>query len=188
MARPRSDEKRIAILEATTRIIVSQGLSAPTAGIAKEAGVANGSLFTYFETKTVLFNDLYLEIKTEIASTILKNHPAGGDSREEFFQVWRNWMNWAVANPQKRKALTQLGVSDEITAETRMAGHKTMAPVAELLERARAHGPMQKTPKAFVGALMQSIAEATMDFMTQDPAHAQKHSKEGFDAMWRMLR
>ena len=187
MARPRSDEKRTAILEAATRIIVSQGLSAPTAGIAKEAGVANGSLFTYFETKTVLFNDLYLEIKTEIAAAILKHHPASEDPREEFFHVWRNWMNWAVANPQKRKALTQLGVSDEISPETRMAGHKTMAPVAELLERARANGPMQKTPKAFVGALMQSIAEATMDFMMQDPAHAQKHSKDGFDAMWRML-
>jgi AcrR family transcriptional regulator len=39
-----SDEKRSAILEAATRIIVTQGLSAPTAGIAKEASDANGSL------------------------------------------------------------------------------------------------------------------------------------------------
>jgi AcrR family transcriptional regulator len=30
-------------------------------GIAKEAGVANGSLFTYFETKADLFNQLYLQ-------------------------------------------------------------------------------------------------------------------------------
>lgn len=50
MSRPRSDEKRKALLEAATRIIVTQGLSAPTADIVKEAGVANGSLFTYFET------------------------------------------------------------------------------------------------------------------------------------------
>jgi len=187
MPRPRSDVKRSAILEAATRIIVTQGLSAPTAGIAKEAGVANGSLFTYFETKTDLFNQLYLEIKTEIASAILKSRPVGAEPREEFFHVWRSWMNWAVANPQKRKALTQLAVSDEITSETRAAGHKTMEPVAELLERARAIGAMQKAPKGFVAALMNSIAEATMDFMTQDPANAKKYSKEGFDALWRML-
>jgi AcrR family transcriptional regulator len=68
MSRPKSDEKRSAILDAATRIIVTQGLSAPTAGIAKEAGVANGSLFTYFETKTDLFNQLYLELKIEMAS------------------------------------------------------------------------------------------------------------------------
>jgi AcrR family transcriptional regulator len=72
MSRPRSDKKRSAILEAATRIIVMQGLSAPTAGIAKEAGVANGSLFTYFETKTDLLNHLYLVIKAEMASATLK--------------------------------------------------------------------------------------------------------------------
>jgi AcrR family transcriptional regulator len=185
--RPRSDEKRSAILEAATRIIVTQGLSAPTAGIAKEAGVANGSLFTYFETKTDLFNHLYLELKAEMASASLKNFPVSADLHEQFSRVWRNWMNWALANPHKRKALAQLGVSDEITPETRAAAHKTMAPVAELLERGRANGLMQKAPKAFVVALMNSVAEATMDFMTQDPANAKKHSKVGFDALWRML-
>jgi AcrR family transcriptional regulator len=51
MPRPKSDAKRSAILQAATRFIVAHGLSAPTMGIAKEAGVANGSLFTYFETK-----------------------------------------------------------------------------------------------------------------------------------------
>jgi len=188
MPRPRSDEKRSAILEAAVQVIVLQGLSAPTAGIAKEAGVANGSLFTYFETKTELLNQLYLEIKGEMAAAILKNHPASDEPREEFFHVWRNWMNWAVSHWEKRKVFMQLSVSDEISTETRMAGHRMMAPVAELLERARANGPMQKAPKAFVAVLMNSIAEATMDFMVQDPANAKKHSKEGFDAMWRMLR
>ena len=75
MSRPKSDEKRSAILEAATRIIVTQGLSAPTAGIAKEAGVANGSLFTYFETKAELFNQLYVELKAEMASATMSNFP-----------------------------------------------------------------------------------------------------------------
>jgi hypothetical protein len=107
---------------------------------------------------------------------------------EQFFHAWRNWMNWVFSNPQKRRALVQLGVSDEITAETRGVGHKTMAPVGELLERGRANGAMQKAPMEFVVAVMNSVAEATMDFMIQDPANAKKHSKEGFDALWRMLR
>jgi AcrR family transcriptional regulator len=187
MPRPRSDEKRSAILDAATRIIVMQGLSAPTAGIAKEAGVANGSLFTYFETKTDLFNHLYLELKAEMASATLKNLPVRSELHEQFLHAWKNWMNWALSHPQKRKALTQLGVSEEISPATRAAGHKTMAPVAELLERGRADGPMRKAPIGFVVALMNSVADATMDFMTQDPAHAKKHSKAGFDALWRML-
>ena len=188
MARPRSDEKRRAILEAATRIIVLQGLSAPTAFIAKEAGVANGSLFTYFETKTDLLNQLYLELKAEMAVAALKKVPVDADLHRQFFLVWRNWTNWALSYPEKRRALAQLGVSNEIRPEMRQAGHRTMAPVAELLERARADGPMRKAPKGFVVALMNSVADATMDFMTQDPDNAKKHSKAGFEALWRMLQ
>ena len=187
MPRPRSDKKRSAILEAATRVIVTQGLSAPTMVIAKEAGVANGSLFTYFETKTDLFNQLYLELKMEMASGAI-NLPVEAEVREQFSQLWKKWMNWAISNPEKRRAIAQLSVSDEITPENRAAGHKIMAPVADLLERARAHGPMRKVSMGFLVALMNSVADATMDFMTQDPANAKKHSKEGFDALWRMLR
>jgi AcrR family transcriptional regulator len=187
MPRPRSDEKRSAILEAATRIIVMQGLSGPTAGIAKEAGVANGSLFTYFETKTDLFNHLYLELKAEMASATLNNLPVSAELHQQFSHAWRNWMNWALSNPQKRRALAQLGVSDEITPNTRATGHKTMAPVAELLERGRANGPLQKAPMGFVVALMNSVADATMDYMVQDPKNAKKHCRAGFDALWRML-
>jgi AcrR family transcriptional regulator len=187
MPRPLSDEKRSAILAAATRIIVTQGLSAPTAGIAKEAGVANGSLFTYFETKTDLFNQLYLELKTEMASTAMKGLSTDAEPRERLWNLWQRWMNWAVAYPEKRRALAQLSVSDEITAETRAAGHRTMASVAGLLEHIRANGPMRKAPMGFVVAIMNSVAEATIDFMTQDSSHARKHCKEGFEALWRVV-
>ena len=186
MPRPKSDEKRSAILAAAARVIVKQGLSAPTMVIAKEAGVANGSLFTYFETKTDLFNQLYLELKMELAVGSINLPPKSG-IREQFFHLWKKWMNWAISNPDKRRALAQLSVSDEITPETRTAGNKMMAHIPDLLDRARAHGPMEKVPMGFLIALMNSVAEATMDFMTQDPSNAKKHSKEGFDAFWRML-
>ena len=187
MPRPRSDEKRTAILEAATRIIVAQGLSAPTARIAKEAGVANGSLFTYFETKTDLFNQLYLELKAEMASAILNRLPVSAELHGQFFHAWRNWMNWALSNPQKRRVLAQLSVSDEITSETRAAGHKSMVPIVEMLEQGRAKGPLQKAPMGFVVAIMNSVAEATMDYMVQDPKKASEHCKAGFDALWRIL-
>jgi AcrR family transcriptional regulator len=187
MPRPRSDEKRSAILAAATRIIVTQGLGAPTMGIAKEAGVANGSLFTYFETKADLFNQLYLELKTEMASAAMKDFPDSAKLREQFFHIWQHWMNWAVLFPEKRRALAQLGVSDEITPATRTAGHKTMARIAELMERSRANGPMRDAPRGFVAAMMNSVAEATMDCMVQDPKNAKKLCRVGFDALWRML-
>src|SRR5260370_21819735 len=90
MARPRSEDKRNALMAAATRVIVTQGLSAPTAMIAQEAAVSNGSLFTYFEAKADLFNQLYLELKTGIASAALQGLPAKAELREHFFHIWAN--------------------------------------------------------------------------------------------------
>jgi AcrR family transcriptional regulator len=174
-------------MAAATRVIVTQGLSAPTAMIAQEAAVSNGSLFTYFETKAELFNQLYLELKAGMAFAALEGLPATAEIREQFFQIWSNWMRWAVSNPEKRRALAQLGVSDEITPASRTAGHKTMARIAELMEQSRAGGPMRDAPMAFVAVIMNSLAEATMDFMVQDPNNADKHCKAGFDALWRVI-
>jgi hypothetical protein len=94
---------------------------------------------------------------------------------------------WAVSNPERRRALLQLNVSDEITPATRTAGHKTTMGIAELMQQMRAGGPMHNVPMTFVAAIMNALAEATMDFMIQDPANAKKHCRAGFDAFWRAI-
>lgn len=187
MARPKSEDKRDALMAAATRVITAQGLSAPTAVIAREAGVSNGSLFTYFETKADLFNQLYLELKTGMAAASLEGLPVKAPLREQFSRMWSNWMRWATSNPDKRRALALLSVSDDIAPQTRAASHQAMAEVAGMLERARARGPMRDAPMEFVAAIMNSLAEATMDFMVNDPANADEHRRVGFDALCRML-
>ena len=46
---------------------------------------------------------------------------------------------------------------------------------------------MRDAPLGFVAALMNALADATVDFMIGDPAHADAHCIAGFEAMWRML-
>jgi hypothetical protein len=62
-----------------------------------------------------------------------------------------------------------------------------MAEMAELMERCRSNGSMRDAPMGFVAAVMNSLAEATMDYMVQDPANADKYCRVGFDALWRVL-
>ena len=107
MARPKSEDKRLAIMRAATRVIVTHGLSAPTAMIAKAAGISNGSLFTYFETKTELYNQLYLELKKEMVAAAWREISLDADLRTQMSQVWSNWMEWATAHPDKRRAVAE---------------------------------------------------------------------------------
>lgn len=187
MPRPKSNDKRNAIMAAAIRVIVTQGLSAPTAVISREAGISNGSLFTYFETKTDLFNQLYLHIKTDMATSALKRLPAKAVLREQAFHVWVNWMEWATSHPGKRRVLALLTVSDQITPESRAAGLKIMAGFIELMERMRMTGSLRNSPMSFAGAIMNSLADTTMDFMIQDPANAKKHCQVGFETFWRAI-
>ena len=187
MARPLSDEKRSAIMAAATRVIAAQGLSAPTAMIAKEAGVSNGSLFTYFETKADLLNALYLDIKTEMAAASLEGLPVKANIRKQMQHMWTQRLRWAIAVPEKRRTLAYLSISADITEETRQEGHRVMAGIAKLMAEARASGPMRNTPHGFIVALTNATAEATIEFIVSDPKHADKHIATSFDAMWRMI-
>ena len=187
MARPRSEDKRNAIMSAAVRVIASQGLGAPTATIAKQAGVSNGSLFTYFETKDDLLNQLYMDLKVEMAVTALAELPADGSIRDQMSHLWFRWLHWATSCPDKRRTLAHLEVSDEITPGSRRAAHQAMAAIARLLERGHGNGPMRHAPLALVVALMSALAEATIDFMVRDPAQADEHGRSGFEALWRII-
>ncbi len=65
MARPKSQDKRKVI----------PGRRDPTSEKSKRAGVAEGTLFTYFETKDDLINALYRAIKLELALAMMSGFP-----------------------------------------------------------------------------------------------------------------
>ncbi len=187
MARPRSDKKRKAIMTAAIKMIAAQGLSAPTAMIGKAAGVSNGALFTYFETKADLLNQLYIELKTELAAATTAGLPAEAGARDQVLHVWNGWLRWAISHPQERRALAHLGVSNDVTAESHQAASQLYAGVATLLDRSRANGPMRDAPLMFVASLVTGVVDATIDYMMRDPADAEKHAAAGFEALWRVL-
>ena len=182
-----SDDKRAAIMSAAAGVIAAQGLGAATAAIAREAGVSNGSLFTYFDTKADLLNQLYLELKADMGAAALAGLPADGDVREQMLHMWSRWLRWATAYPEKRRALARLEVSDEITLPTHQAASQAMTGIAGLVERSRENGPMRDVPLAFVVGLASALADTTIDFITGDPAGADAHGRAGFDALWRMI-
>src|SRR3979411_3420983 len=123
MARPKSEDKRNAILDAATRLFAERGLAAaPTSEISRQAGVAEGTLFTYFETKDDLINALYREIKLELADAMMSDFPRKKNVRTKLKHVWDRYVNWGIANPKQRKVLAQLQLSEVLSKESEDAG------------------------------------------------------------------
>lgn len=131
MARPRSEDKQIALLEAATAVVAEQGLGAPTSLIAKRAGVAEGTLFRYFPTKDELLNALYLDIKRSLAESMRELIGRAATPEELVRSLWNGYIDWGIANPVAVKALNQLAVSDKITAQTRAQAKSSFTRSAE---------------------------------------------------------
>jgi hypothetical protein len=62
-----------------------------------------------------------------------------------------------------------------------------MAGFETLIEQMRTGGSLRNAPKGFIPAVLNALAETTMDFMVKDPAHAKKHCTVGFETFWRAV-
>lgn len=149
--------------------------------------MATGSLFTYFDTKAALLNELFTSLKSEMGEAAMIGLPEEGDARDQVRHMWTQWLRWATTHPDKRRALAQLEVADEITAESHAAVRDAQRSMADVLERSRRHGPIEDVPLGFVLTLVSAMADVTMDAMIREPAEAQTRSATAFEAIWRVL-
>ena len=97
MARPKSEDKKKALLEAATTAIAQSGIAASTAVIARNAGVAEGTLFRYFATKDELINELYLHLKQSLCQSMIANLDRSlTDAKALTFYIWRSYISWGI--------------------------------------------------------------------------------------------
>lgn len=187
MARPKSEDKRNAILDSALGIFAEQGLGAPTAKIAKGAGVAEGTLFNYFETKDELLNQLYLVVKSALRDVMLPGFPKDQSIKARLHHTWCIYVDWGVAHPDKRKVMALLMMSDRITPQSRLAGQEGFNELTTALQLSVDCGVFRDQPADFTVAIMRSLAETTMDFMTQIPEQANRYREAGFEAFWNAI-
>ncbi|MFS2159430.1 TetR/AcrR family transcriptional regulator [Pseudomonas sp. Pseusp122] len=187
MARPKSEDKRNAILDSALHIFAELGLGAPTAKIAKGAGVAEGTLFNYFETKDELLNQLYLELKRELRDIMLPGFPRDQSIKARLHHTWCIYVDWGVAQPQKRKVMALLMMSDRLTAQSREAGQEGFRELGQALQMSVDCGVLRDQPVDFTAAIMRSLAETTMDFMSLAPEQAERYREAGFVAYWNAI-
>jgi len=188
MARPRSPGKRTAILRAAVHEIAETGLGASTAKIAERAGVATGTLFTYFANKKELLNELYFELKLEAYAKINSKFPRKAGLERRAKHVWSGFLDWSIAFPEKRKVSTQLNVSDVITPETRARTAEARSNIDATLRELGSRCALRGLPEGFAAAIMASLQEATMDFIAKQPKQREELTRKAFQVFWRALR
>jgi AcrR family transcriptional regulator len=186
MARPKSDEKRMKILDAALRVCAERGIAdAPTSAISKAAGVAEGTLFTYFETKDELMNALYLEMRQEF-SRRLTDFPVESDARTRLRYIWDKYLELGGLHPERLKVLAQLRASGRLFKENE-------PPASALLELVRgikdavSGGGFEQVPLDYLALMVRAQAETTIEYITSNPERAGECAEQGFRMLWNGL-
>ena len=92
--KPKDEDKLRAIAEATFTLVEQTGLSGLTmAAIAREAGLATGTLYVYFKSKEELMVALYEQAKTSTTASLMHGDDPGAPFRSRFQRMWMNWLD-----------------------------------------------------------------------------------------------
>lgn len=93
--------KREKILETAMRLFIENGIQGTaTALIAKEAGVATGTLFHHFPTKEDLVHDLYDSIFISLTDHQKEHFDAEADVYDRLHQIWTRDIQWGMAHQE----------------------------------------------------------------------------------------
>src|SRR5271170_5256835 len=185
MARAKSEDKRNAILAAATEVFAERGLAAATSAISQAAGLAEGTLFTYFNTKDELINALYRAIKLELADAMMSDFPRKKKVGTRMRHVWDRYVNWGIANPRQRKVLAQLTVSEVLTKESRDAGSAPFVEFQNMIRDAIEQRVFRNdVPVELISKSLSALVEATIDLTVSNRSKATQYRDSGFQMFW----
>jgi AcrR family transcriptional regulator len=187
MARPKSEDRRAALLVAATKVFAEQGLAAPTSLISSTAGVSEGSLFTYFKTKDELVNEVYRDIRLDLAHAVLDGFPRRAGVRQRLEHVFTNYVSWGLEHPVARKALKLVSMANAITEATRAEGGALFGEVDRVYEDAIAQRKAHDLPEQMASQTVKALAEMTMDLIDREPREAARYQALGFRLLWGAL-
>lgn len=92
-------EKKKAIFESTLDLIQEHGFhGAPMSLVAKNAGVAAGTIYHYFESKDQLICELYAYNKSRISNIISEILDENTPYKEKFYKIWLRIYGFYVEN------------------------------------------------------------------------------------------
>lgn len=165
-------EKRDLILQTATRLFVEGGFHAtPTSAITKEAGISAGILFHYFKTKDALITELYVSIKKEYTSSILKGLDLVSSKTSQLRLMWSNSIHWGVKHQLKFKFLMQ---ADHSTYAESIKNHPDIAAKYSMfnafLQKFIEAKIIKDVDPKFLMTSMFSIVVATISHVSENPA------------------
>jgi AcrR family transcriptional regulator len=134
----RDDKKTQQISHAVLGLVKQKGLAGITMGeIAKEAGMATGTLYIYFKNKEELINNLFFDCRKEAIESYFLNYDESQPFKSGFLVVWMNILNFRILNFEEVVFMDQCYHSPFINECTIKLTKEMKQPLFKLIERGK---------------------------------------------------
>ncbi len=186
-----SAQKRDQLLAAALKLFVGQGVqNTSTAQIAKEAGMASGTLFLYFPTRQHLLDALVHQIARAQTENITALLAPDLTARESFFVIWSSSLRWFIANLPAYQFIQQVRDTGMISATVIQETDKTFAFYYAAIQKGLAEGSIRPYPPELIGGFLYQDIVAVMNLirMQPDPARYDDWINQGFDIFWNGIK
>lgn len=169
MPRHRDENKIPMIRQAALRLVIQTGFSGlKMQDVAKEAGMATGTLYIYYPSKEDLINELFVLTKREIADVML--HP--DNQTETFYQtfkkMWLAYFEFCYRNPEKMLFVEQFLYSGLISEPNIALTNRYFEPLNEFLSSAQKQAIVKPLDAEILKAHMQGAIHEVVKFLEKN--------------------
>lgn len=191
MVRTLNVEKREKLLIAALKLFVDQGVqNTSTADIAREAGMAAGTLFLYFPTKQALLDALVLEIAQGQSKDITAMLRPDLTARESFFAIWSSSLRWFIAHLTAYQFIQQVRDTGMISAAVTQETEKTFAFYYVAIQKGLAEGSIEPYSPELIGGFLYQDILAVMNIIRTQPDATRNDEliSQGFEIFWNGIK
>jgi AcrR family transcriptional regulator len=134
----RDDKKAGQIFRSVLTLVKEKGLAGITMGeIAREAGMATGTLYIYFKNKEELINNLFFECRKDALENYFVNYDESMPFKAGFAIVWKNILHFRIENFEEVVLMDQCYHSPFINECTMKLTKEMKKPLYKLIERGK---------------------------------------------------
>lgn len=179
--------KKDDILKTALKLFVEFGFHAtPTSKIAKEAGVANGTLFYYFKTKNDLILTIYRLIKSNQTAFIYGSVNSSDSFKMMLKTVFNKSIEWALYNNLEYLFLQQFSRSPLYELITTEEKKQLTKPHLNFLEQGVKTSALKSMPVELLYTLVNSHIDGVNQYLTSNnlsTTEQQEITNEAFDLL-----
>ncbi|MCE5214883.1 MAG: TetR/AcrR family transcriptional regulator [Methanobacterium sp.] len=179
------DGKEKRIFDAALKLFTENGIdNTSTASISKEAGIAAGTLYVYFENKEDLINKLYISLKEESIGLICPDTSETVLNYEYLEKLWMNTVEWGINNQDKFRFITQFQSSPYYTEDVKAIVDSYKKNLIGLIKGSIKNKKLKNLPPEYIFELILTHLVYTVGYIVQTKTKERRRFFETlFDAI-----